>query len=69
MNKTIPNFIQNIEVVRMPIVKIVKPNTTKEERDQHLKNVSSIMEQIVFEEYGASVKIKLFYKNEFEEVS
>jgi hypothetical protein len=49
-----------------PIVKITKPNITKEEREQRLKNVASIMEQMVLEEYGQSVKITLFYKDKNE---
>lgn len=50
-------FIQNIEVVNMSRVIIVRPDVTKEQRYNALKNVANIIEKIILEEYGVNTKV------------
>lgn len=47
----------------MAIVKIVKPNRTPEEDKKVLKDISSVIEKILYDKLG-SVKVELIYCNE-----
>lgn len=50
----------------MPKVLIVEPNISQEENEKALRDIADVMEQIVEEEIGAKVKIKLVYKEHKE---
>jgi len=46
-------------VVNVPKVIIVKPNNTSEQEQELIRNVEHVMEKIIKEECGITVKIKL----------
>lgn len=43
----------------MPKVTIIRPNNTPEQEERALRNIESIMEKIVKEEFGVKIEIKL----------
>jgi hypothetical protein len=51
--------IKSNEVVNMPKVTIVKPHNTPEQEKKALRNVASVIEKIILEEYGIKTNVTI----------